>query len=208
MPLLPGATYVFDRAYNDYTWFNEMCEQDIRFVTRMKSNALFEKTKTIEVTESGVREDALIRFASTRGKEQCSQQLRRIRFVREEDGKELIFITNDLKRTAGEVASLYKQRWQIEFFFKWVKQNLKIKTFFGTSENAVKVQIIIAMIAYLLLHMASRMIPNNRSMQQLARLVTTNIMHRRDFLELLIEKEPPGKPMLAAGHRQMTLIHA
>jgi len=174
----------------------------------MKSNALFEETETIEVTEAGVREDTLIRLASTRGKEQRSQQLRRIRFIREDDGKELIFITNDLKRTADAVAALYKQRWQIELFFKWIKQNLKIKTSFGTSENAVKVQIIIAMITYLLLHIASRIIPNNRSMQQLARLMTTNIMQRRNFLELLIEKEPPGKPKSADSHRQMTLIHA
>jgi len=208
MPLLPGATYVFDRAYNDYAWFNEMCEQDIRFVTRMKSNARFKTIETIAVTEAGVREDVLIRLTSARGKEQCSQILRRIRFVREEDGKELIFISNDLKRTAGDIAALYKERWQIELFFKWIKQNLKIKTFFGTSENAVKIQIIIAMIAYLLLHMASRMVPNNRSMQQLARLVIINIMHRRDILELLIEKEPPGKSKSAGDLRQMMLIHA
>jgi len=173
----------------------------------MKSNARFETIETIAVTEAGVREDILIRLTSARGKEQCSQILRRIRFVREEDGKELVFITNDLKRTAGEIAALYKERWQIELFFKWIKQNLKIKTFFGTSENAVKIQIIIAMIAYLLLHMASRIVPNNRSMQQLARLVITNLMHRRNILELLIEKESPGKPKSADNLRQMRLMH-
>ena len=208
LPLMPGATYVFDRAYNDYAWFNAMSEQGIRFVTRMKSNARFETVELRPVSEDGVIEDALIRLTSARGKEQCPRLLRRIRFIREEDGKQLVFITNDLDRSAGEIAELYKQRWQIELFFKWIKQNLKIKAFFGTRENAVKTQIIIAMIAYLLLHIASRIVPNGRTMQQLARLVTTNLMIRRNFLELLVETEPPNPPASSAPQPQLTLIHA
>jgi len=180
LPLMPGATYVFDRAYNDYGWFSAMSERNIRFVGRMKSNARFEIVKLRPVSEDGVIEDALIRLTSARGKAQCPRMLRRIRFVRKEDGKELVFITNDFDRSAGEIAELYKQRWQIELFFKWVKQNLEIKVFFGTSENAVKIQIIIAMIAYLLLHLARQAIPNSNSLQQIARLVKTNLrpLHR------------------------------
>jgi hypothetical protein len=208
LPLMPGATYVFDRAYNDYTWFNAMCEQDIRFVTRMKSNTQFETVEPRKVTEYGVREDAMIRLTSARGKELCPRLLRRICFTREEDGKQLVFITNDLDRSAGEIAELYKLRWQIELFFKWIKQNLKIKAFFGTSENAVKIQIIIAMTAYLLLHMASRIIPNNRTMRQLARLVTTNLMIRRNFLELLVDNKPPNPPDPSPHQEQMILIQA
>ncbi|MDQ7057096.1 MAG: transposase [Ghiorsea sp.] len=81
--------------------------------------------------------------------------------MREEDGKELSFITNDLKRTAVEIADLYKQRWQIELFFKWIKQNLKIKRFLGTNENAVRTQIIIAMISYLLLKLVNKKVLQN-----------------------------------------------
>jgi len=146
MPLLPGATYVFDRAYNDYAWFHDLTQRDIRFVSRMKSNAGFELVKALPVSDAGVLGDQLIRLSSAKGKKECPTTLRRICFVREEDGKVLTFITNDLKRTAGEIAALYKQRWQIELFFKWIKQNLKIKRFIGTSENAVRIQIIIAMI--------------------------------------------------------------
>ena len=208
MPLLSGTTYVFDRAYNDYAWFHEMSQQDVRFVTRMKSNAGFEVLESNDVTEPGVLEDTLIKLSSARARQICPQAMRRIRFVREDDGKELTFITNDLKRTAGEIAGLYKQRWQIELFFKWIKQNLKIKRFFGTGENAVKTQIIIAMIAYLLLHLARKVIPNKRTLQQLARLVAVNILHRRSILDLLVDSGPPESPKTLYDQRQLALINA
>jgi len=153
MPLLDGATYVFDWAYNDYAWFHDMTERQVHFVGRMKSNSKYEVTEELAVTDTGVLEDQLIRLSSPMAKTQYPGVLRRVCFQREEDGKVLSFITNNTKRTAAEIANLYKQRWQIELFFKWVKQNLKIKHFIGTSENAVKIQIIIAMIAYLLLGM-------------------------------------------------------
>jgi putative transposase len=208
MPLLPGATYVFDRAYNDYAWFHDLTQRNIRFVSRMKSNAEFEVVKTLPVSDDGVLADQWICLSSARGKKECPAILRRICFVREEDGKKLVFITNDLKRSAGAITALYKQRWQIELFFKWIKQNLKVKRFIGTSENAVKIQIIIAMIAYLLLHMASRLLPASQSMQQLARLVSVNLMQRRSLLELLVNPAPPPKRRLAINHRQMCFINA
>jgi len=208
MPFLPGATYVFDRAYNDYAWFHDLTLRDITFVSRMKSNAGFEVTESIPVSGVGVLEDQLIRLSSAKGREACPSTLRRIRFVREEDNKVLTFITNDLKRSAGEIASLYKQRWQIELFFKWIKQNLKIKRFIGTSENAVKIQIIIAMIAYLLLHMASKVMPSIVSLQQLARLVSVNLMQRRNMLELLVRPAPPPKRRPALNLNQLSLIDA
>jgi len=208
MPLLKGATYVFDRAYNDYAWFHDLSQRNVRFVSRMKSNAGFEIVEALPVSDPGVIEDQLIRLSSVRGKKECPTTLRRIRFIREEDGKLLTFITNDLKRTAGEIASLYKQRWQIELFFKWIKQNLKIKRFIGTSENAVRIQIIIAMIAYLLLYMASKIMPTKKSLQQLARLVSVNLMQRRNMIELLAKPAPPPKRQSLVNQRQMCLINA
>ena len=208
MPLLSGATYVFDRAYNDYSWFHDMTSRDIRFVGRMKSNAKFTVVKQQPVLDDPVLEDQLIRLSSARGKKEYPALLRRICFKRKEDGKVLTFITNDMERTALEIADLYKQRWQIELFFKWIKQNLKIKRFIGTSENAVKIQIIIAMIAYLLLHMANKIIPSKLSLQQLARLVSVNIMQRRNILELIGNSAPPPKRKPDINLRQLALIDA
>jgi hypothetical protein len=194
MPLIDGATYVFDRAYNDYAWYHSMDQRDIRFVGRMKSNANFEVIENMKVSDSGVLEDQLIQLSSAKARRDCPVNLRRIRFVREEDGKTLTFITNDFKRTAGEVAELYKQRWQIELFFKWIKQNLKIKRFAGRSENAVKTQIIIAMISYLLLKLANQSVDSVLSLYQLATLLSITLMERRSIEELMLQKDPPKPP--------------
>ncbi|GJQ61739.1 MAG: hypothetical protein SCALA702_07920 [Melioribacteraceae bacterium] len=103
------------------------------------------------------------------------------------DGKApLILLTNDMKRSAEEIAELYKRRWQIELFFKWVKQNLKIKTFLGTSENAVKIQVITALIAFLLLRITQKNLPFNKSLQIIARLMQTNLMRKIRVWELFI----------------------
>jgi len=208
MPLLDGATYVFDRAYNDYGWFHDMTERQIYFVGCMKSNTRFEVIEELPVTGTGVMEDQLIRLSSPMAKKQYSGILRRVCFKREEDGKVLSFITNDTKRTATEIADLYKQRWQIELFFKWIKQNLKIKRFIGTSGNAIKIQIIIAMIAYLLLGMARKLMPTKRSLQQLARLISVNLMQRRNIAELLGGSSPPPKRKPSVNLCQMALLHA
>jgi len=207
MPLLKGATYVFDRAYNDYAWFHNLTLDGITFVSRMKSNAGFEVTESFPVSDTGVLEDQWIRLSSVKGREACPTTLRRIRFVREADNKALTFITNDLKRSAGEIASLYKQRWQIELFFKWIKQNLKIKRFIGTTENAVKIQIIIAMIAYLLLHLVNKAVDSNLTLQQLARLVSVNLMQRRNILELVMKLSPMPKRQPTENLNQLRLIN-
>jgi len=207
MPLLNGATYVFDRAYNDYAWFHEMTLRDIKFVGRMKTNAVFNVVKEQSRSDSGVLNDQLIELASPKGKKEYPALLRRICFIREEDKKALTFITNDMKRTAGEIAELYKQRWQIELFFKWIKQNLKIKRFVGTSENAVKTQIIIAMISYLLLHITNSVLTSTKSLQQLVRLVSVNLMQRRNIREIIHENQPPTKENISMGNNQEYLFN-
>jgi len=208
MPLLDGATYVFDRAYNDYSCFHDMTESQIHFVGRMKSNANFEAVEELSASGDGVLEDQLIRLSSPMAKKQYPGILRRVCFKREADGKVLSFITNDMSRSATEIADLYKQRWQIELFFKWIKQNLKIKRFIGTSENAVKIQVIIAMIAYLLLGMARQLMPTKRSLQQLARLMSVNLMQRRNITELLADVPPPPKRKPVVNLQQLALIDA
>jgi len=208
MPLIDGATYVFDRAYNDYSWFNDMTKRKIHFVGRMKSNAKFEVIEELAVTGDGVLNDQLINLSSPMARKQFPKILRHVCFRREEDGKVISFVTNDMKRSATAIADLYKQRWQIELFFKWIKQNLKIKRFIGTSENAVKTQIMIAMIAYLLLGMVRKLMPTKRSLQQLARLVSVNLMQRREIAELLGGSSPPPKRKPKENLRQLVLVNA
>ncbi|GJQ63357.1 MAG: hypothetical protein SCALA702_24100 [Melioribacteraceae bacterium] len=114
-----------------------------------------------------------------------SKEIRKVVVIR--DGKTpLILLTNDMKRSAEEIAELYKRRWQIELFFKWVKQNLKVKTFLGTSENAVKIQVITALIAFLLLRITQKNLPFNKSLQIIARLMQTNLMRKIRVWELFI----------------------
>ena len=185
MPLLKGATYVFDRAYNDYAWFHNLTLDGITFVSRMKSNAGFEVTESFPVSDTGVLEDQWIRLSSAKGRQACPTTLRRIRFVREADNKALTFITNDLKRSAGEIASLYKQRWQIELFFKWIKQNLRIKAFYGTSENAVKTQIWIAITVYVLVAIVKKRLQTNISLHAMLQVISLSVFEKVPLNELL-----------------------
>ncbi len=127
----------------------------------------------------------LIRLNSKQAQKDCPTDLRRIVFKRDTDNKILIFITNDLNRTAQEIADLYKQRWEIELFFKWIKQNLKIKTFLGRSENAVLIQVLVAMIAYLLLKLTQLVSSTNTSLQKIARLFSVNLTHKTSVFDLL-----------------------
>lgn len=193
LPLLPGATYVFDRAYNDYGWYYQLHQQDIRFVGRMKSNAQFDVIEQRESLNDNVLEDQAIQLTSQKGAN-CPVPLRRIRFKRVEDGKELVFISNDLHSSAEEIADLYKQRWQIELFFKWIKQNLKIKRFLGTSENAVRIQVLVALISYLLLRLTQLQNKADQSLQRLARWVNVNIMMRRSLYDAFHPTPPRPCP--------------
>lgn len=192
LPMMPGMTYVVDRAYNDYSWYYSLDQQNSVFVGRMKTNARYEVIETLPTLGEGVVSDELIRLSAIKAKKDCPITLRRITFTRSEDQKQLVFITNDLKRSAVEIAALYKQRWQIELFFKWIKQNLKIKRFIGRSENAVIIQVLVAMIAYLLLRLTQLAGYSTLSLQKIARLVSVNLTSRRSILELL--NPSPTKP--------------
>ena len=180
---------MFDRAYDDYSWYYEMTRQGTLFVGRMKRSSVYEVIDTRETEEDFILEDQVIRLSSDKGRKDCPINLRRVRIRREEDGKELVFISNDLERTAEEIAALYKSRWQIERFFKWIKQNLKIKRFIGRSENAVKIQILTTMIVYLLLRLAQITTHCQLSLQQIVRRISLNLSSRRSLLEVF--SDPP-----------------
>ncbi len=194
---------MFDRAYNDYGWYYSLTQQGTRFVGRMKTNAVYEVVESREVIAEHILEDQIIRLSSPKAKKDCPVNLRRVTIRREEDDKVLTFITNDLERTAQEVADLYKSRWQIELFFKWIKQNLKIKRFLGRSENAVKVQVLVAMIAYLLLRLTQIATHSKLSLRQIARKVSLNLTSRRSLLELF--NDPPERKRVDSLQNQGSL---
>lgn len=169
-PIAPDTIYVFDKGYYDFNWWWSIDNQEAFFVTRLKKNVGIKITKNNPVSGSAILEDDLFLFKnkSPRGGKQnlYRKELRRICVHRE--GKEpLILVTNLLDVSAELISELYKERWEIELFFKWIKQNLRVKKFLGTSMNAVKTQIAIALIFYLLIAVFNHNEPTHRSMHQL-----------------------------------------
>jgi IS4 transposase len=196
MPIEAGATYVFDLGYYDYGWWAELDQAGCRIVTRLKSNTPFTVVEDRPVSPgSSVLSDRTgylpKRLAASR-QNPMAGLVREIR-VMIETGKVLRIFTNDLEASAQEIADLYKRRWAIELFFRWVKQTLKIGHFLGTSENAVRIQITVALIAFLLLRLAHDANKIVKSPLAFARLIRTNLMHRRAIGELL-QATPPPEP--------------
>ena len=194
---LPAESIVvMDRAYNDYSWFNALNDKGIFFVTRQKSNALYRVVERHKVLKhKGLTCDQTIVITGTNAGK-CPIHLRRIGYRDPETGKRYVFLTNNFHLAAKTIADIYKARWQIELFFKCIKQNLKIKSFVGTSKNAVLTQIWIAMCAYLLLAWIKFSSRIDRSLQQMIRLLQLNLFERRDLLPLLRGDplEPPDAP--------------
>lgn len=193
MPIEPGATYVYDLGYYDYSWWAGLDEASCRFVTRLKKNTPFRVIKQNRAPkDSNIVSDRIghlpARLASSR-KNPLQVPVREI-IVIIDTGKLLRIVTNDLDAEAEEIADLYKQRWQIELFFRWVKQTLRIRHFIGVSENAVRIQIAIALITFLILRMAQMAQKAVHSPLEFARLVRANLMHRRPINGLLQPLQP------------------
>jgi Transposase DDE domain/Domain of unknown function (DUF4372) len=196
MPIEAGATYVFDLGYYDYRRWAKMDAAGCRIVTRFKANTPLSVTAERDVPkDSNVLSDRIgllpQRQAKSR-KNPFGDAVREVR-VKIDTGKVLRILSNDLDASAQDIADLYKRRWAIELFFRWVKQTLKIRHFLGTSENAVRIQIAVALIAFLLLRMAQAAQKLIESPLAFARLVRTNLMHRRHLHHLLGPPEPASK---------------
>ena len=188
MPVEPGATYVFDLAYYDYAWWAELGAAGCRIVTRFKRNTPLTVTAALDVPQGGDilsdRIGLLPQRQARNRRNPFSDPVREIT-VRMETGKALRILCNDLDAPAEEIAALYKRRWAIELFFRWVKQTLRIRHFLGASENAVRIQIAVALIAYLLLRIAAADQKTVNSPLAFARLVRANLMHRKRIDRLL-----------------------
>lgn len=204
MDIPGGSVVVFDRAYHDFTFYNQLSSRKIDFVTKLKSNAKYRVVKRRRVRKStGVTSDHEIEFTGFNTKKKYPGKLRRIRYVDPETGKAHTFLTNNFKLAARTIANIYKARWEIELFFKCIKQNLKIKRFFGTTPNAVFTQIWIAMIAYLLASFYKFTLKTKHSIQQIFRLVKVQLFEKRSLQEVFLN-DIVGPPK-SAGINQLNL---
>jgi putative transposase len=187
-----GSILVVDRGYTDYAWYNQLNSQGIFFVTRLRKNARYRVSERRDVIKSkGLTSDQTIQLTGAKAGN-CPIILRRIGFKDAQTGIQYFFLTNNFDLAASTIAEIYKARWQIELFFKWIKQNLKIKSFLGTSRNAVMTQIWIAICIYLLLAYLKFASQINQSFQQILRLLQLNLFERRSLRDLLFGD--PQKP--------------
>ena len=183
VPIEPEGIYVVDRAYVDFAWLRSIEQIGAFFVTRLKTSIKWTRVVSHPVDKSlGLRCDQEILLASTRLKKLYPGRLRRISFRDETQGRTLVFLTNSFMLSAETIAALYKARWEIELFFKWTKQNLRIKTFYGTSPNAVKTQIWIAMIVYLLLAILKERYHLEQPLSKLLHFLEVNLFEQKPLI--------------------------
>lgn len=194
MPIEPGATYVFDLGYYDFAWWARLHDAGCRIVTRCKANTPLEIVDERPLppgsTLLGDRVGLLPKRQAKSRRNPFQAPVREI-LVRAETGKVLRILSNDLTAPAQDIADLYKRRWAIELFFRWVKQTLKITRFLGTSENAVRIQIAVALIVFLLLRLAQATQSAIASPLAFARLVGRHLTTRRPLAHLLTRPHPP-----------------
>jgi len=204
LSLPKGSIIVFDRGYTDYSFYNALNSKGIWFVTRQKRNATHRviARRNVRIT-TGLTSDQTVQIIGSKA-DQCPTPLRRIGYRDPETGKHYTFLTNNFKLSAKTIADIYKARWQIEMFFKCIKQNLKIKTFIGTSKNAVMTQIWIALCTYLILSYLKFTSCMHRSIGQIIKLLQLNLFDRRELIPLIqgVNVDPPG----FTHHTQTSLL--
>lgn len=185
-----GSIVACDKGYNDYGWFKKLTDQGVSFVTRILTNSVYEVVESRPVIASkGIISDLTIQFNSDHAKKREVPKLRLVEYYDKEGDKTYQFLTNNFSLCASTIAAIYKDRWQVELFFKAIKQNLKIKAFVGVSRNAVMTQIWIAMITYLLLAYARHSAKTGWTVQRILRVIQLNLFERKS-LEKILKPDP------------------
>lgn len=185
-----GAYYVMDRGYLDYERLFKINLSGAFFVTRLKNNSAFKRLYSNEANkESGIKCDQIIKFKTFHSAKKYPDKLRRIKYFDKETNHIYEFLTNDFNIEAKSVANLYKKRWQIEIFFKWIKQNLKIRAFWGHSANAVKTQICIAICTYLLVAIIKKRLTIERNLYEILQILSVSAFNRIPLVKLISEAE-------------------
>jgi putative transposase len=202
-PIRADVIYVFDKGYYDFNWWWSITEKKAFFVTRLKNNAAIKIVENLPTTSEKILEDGIFEFKNKtprRGKKNnYAKPLRRVVIARE-GKKPLVVVTNLMEISAEIVAELYKERWGIEIFFKWIKQNLKIKKFVGRSKNAVKTQIAVGLITYLLIGIFKFAVKNKLSMHQLLIWIRYNCNERRKIYRVIKPPEYHFRGQICFGY--------
>ena len=186
-----GSVLVFDKGYSRYAWHKSLTDKGLFWVTRIRGNALYRVVERRDVSQHDhVTSDQTIVYTSKCAQDANLYPVRRVGYKDPVTGKHYVFITNHFTWTAKTIADIYKQRWQVELFFKWVKQNLKIKAFIGNTDNAVMTQVFVALCVYLILAYLKFQSKISQSLQQMSRLIHLNLFTKRDLIELF--KPPPN----------------
>jgi hypothetical protein len=200
LKLPAGSIIVMDRGYVDFSLFFQLHTDNVQFVTRLKKGMRYKVLERRETNRAqGVTSDQTIQFTGAKAKN-CAMSLRRVGYRDAETGQHYFFLTNAFELPAKSIADIYKERWQVELFFKWIKQNLKIKTFLGTSKNAVMTQIWIALITLLMIAYYKFKAKIGQSLSQILKLARLNLFVRKNLLELVdpasyVQSEPVGKQL-------------
>jgi hypothetical protein len=201
----PGAFYIMDRAYLNFQRLYNLHQERAFFISRAKNNFKFKRRYSHEVKQSsGVQCDQTIILTTFYPAKMYAEPLRRIRFYDVERKKRLVFLTNNFELPAEEIAALYKSRWHIENFFKWIKQHLRIKSFFGTSENAVKVQIWTAVSTYLLVAIMKKELMLEQSLYTILQVLSLSLFEKMPILEAFAKYYVAAKNN--SGCKQLTLF--
>lgn len=186
-----GSVVVFDKGFNSYEWHNSLTEKGIYWVTRIRGNAQYEVIEERNFVINGkVLSDQVIAYTSKQRGRNRLQPIRLVTYRDHESEKDYEFITNHFDWSAQTIADIYKQRWQVELFFKWIKQNLKIKSFLGNSKNAVLTQVLSALCVYLLVSFLKFQSKITQSMQEICRLLHSNLFAKRNLCGLFERRKP------------------
>ena len=185
IPYESGAYYIFDRGYVDYTRLYKITNHSAYFVIRAKSNLKFERMYSNKIDKTtGVQCDQIGKLTGFYVSNQYPDKLRRVKFYDKETKRTFVFLTNNFELSAEQIALLYKNRWQVELFFKWIKQHLKIKSFWGNSENAVRIQIYTAIIAYCLVAIVGHDLRIDRSTYEILQVLGISLLDKTPVKEL------------------------
>lgn len=201
----PGSYYVMDRGYLDFTRLHAFSLRLAFFVTRAKTNLRYRRVNSKPVDKAtGVRSDQTIVLTGINTAEHYPDKLRRVRFFDVENKKKLVFLTNDFSLPPESIALLYKQRWQVELFFRWIKQHLRIKAFFGTSENAVKTQVWIAISVYVLVAIVKKRLHLKQSLYTILQILSISVFEKEPLFQILTNYERSG--LLPEPDNQLNLF--